>query len=333
MEADRFILLKQLESSKISMPSCSGSRNPTEYVRRGDLTTPAAIDRDYNYLVGIERHLENVDRQMDERGIEVEHPEHKPWAKKHRLQKGEINIDRAIARCGVIVDHAPKGMRRQKDNRNGWNKRHKCMMWTVEWIDHEGRSRLGLVPETTALNDAHRKLTEDDRRQSRKRKLDGTEDTKPEFASRASEDVSKPTTFSGVSDTAAETTEADVPQMHFYLQRPHTAGRSRVLIPLPPSSPLSDSLRGHVVLEFPTIYALPHPPSSLPQGFQSESQYLGYSNEQDEPKTIIPAISSTATPAKPETQEGGIRAADAAVVDNKKLLDVVLQDLGSNTMI
>ncbi|KAK5004896.1 Box C/D snoRNA accumulation, partial [Cryomyces antarcticus] len=48
-------------------------------------------------------------------------------------------------------------------------------------------------------------------------------------------------------------TVPEPPEPHFYLVKPYTSTSRRVLIPLPSSATLAHSLRGQVVLEFPTI--------------------------------------------------------------------------------
>lgn len=103
---------------------CTGVRDPTAYVKRNDLATPTGIDRDFNFLVGIERHLENVEKDVEQRGIEVDQAEApKPWARRKPLQKGEANINAGIARCRVTVERAPKGMQRSRENKTHWNKK------------------------------------------------------------------------------------------------------------------------------------------------------------------------------------------------------------------
>jgi len=43
----------------------------------------------------------------------------------HRLgpRKGEVNVQRALERTGVIVDRAPKGMVRSRENKTHWHKK------------------------------------------------------------------------------------------------------------------------------------------------------------------------------------------------------------------
>lgn len=63
-------------------------------------------------------------------------------------------------------------------------------------------------------------------------------------------------------------------ELHFYLVKALTSSTTRVLIPLLPTSTLDTCLRGQVVLEFPTIQVLKHPPNDLPEGFQLERAYI-----------------------------------------------------------
>lgn len=62
--------------------------------------------------------------------------------------------------------------------------------------------------------------------------------------------------------------------LYFYLAKPLTSSLTRVLIPLRSDSTFSTCLRGQVVLEFPTIQVLKHPPTALPDGFQLERDYV-----------------------------------------------------------
>jgi hypothetical protein len=45
-------------------------------------------------------------------------------------------------------------------------------------------------------------------------------------------------------------------KLYFYLHRPRTATRQKVLIPLSPTVPFTTALRNRTILEFPTIYVL-----------------------------------------------------------------------------
>jgi hypothetical protein len=65
------------------------------------------------------------------------------------------------------------------------------------------------------------------------------------------------------------------PPLHFYLLKPSTTTSQKVLIPLHRNATLTSCLRDRTVLEFPTIYVLPHAPASLPaEDYILEEQYL-----------------------------------------------------------
>ena len=104
---------------------CSGIRDPTAYVKRKDLVTPAGVDRDFNFLVGIERQLEHGEQDVEKRGIDVRPlEEQKPWLQKKRpLKRGEYNITEALNRGGITVERAPKGMQRERLNKTHWHKK------------------------------------------------------------------------------------------------------------------------------------------------------------------------------------------------------------------
>jgi len=120
------------------------------------------------------------------------------------------------------------------------------------------------------------------------------------------------------------------PTLHFYLLRPHTPSSSHVLIPLPRTTTLSSCLQHRVILEFPTIYTLPHAPRSLPGGFILESEFLGHSKEEAE--EIEELLSTVRTPLGPaygehEAEDARTRGAQAGL-DDRKILDVLRKDLG-----
>ena len=69
---------------------------------------------------------------------------------------------------------------------------------------------------------------------------------------------------------------------HYYLIKPRTPIPSTVLIPLSPRAPLSHSLRGRAVIEFPTVQILKQPPTALPEGFVLEREYGLFVGRQEE---------------------------------------------------
>ena len=111
---------------------CSGVRDPAAYLKRNELATESAFDRDFNFITGIERSLERADRDADNRGIDLtqsvqadesEAGDSKGPAtgskRKHPgqgLAKGEAGFLRGAEAGGVRVIRAPKGMSRNKQN-------------------------------------------------------------------------------------------------------------------------------------------------------------------------------------------------------------------------
>ncbi|KAL8718207.1 MAG: hypothetical protein Q9225_004634 [Loekoesia sp. 1 TL-2023] len=141
--------------------SCNGIRDPAAYVKRSDLATPKGIDHDYNYLTSIERQFDIAERNFESRGI-VLYDESPNGAKRkrHKPAKGEIPLENAIKQCRVVVDKAPKGMSRQRQNATHWDKknRRKRIIWTVEWVHKNGSRETGQCPDTEPIGVAYTKV-------------------------------------------------------------------------------------------------------------------------------------------------------------------------------
>ncbi|KZF19436.1 hypothetical protein L228DRAFT_285854 [Xylona heveae TC161] len=366
---------------------CSGVRDPAAYLKRSELATPSAFDRDYNFISGIERGLDRADRDADIRGIELGREENER-ARRSKWnsgpKKGEVNVQKALERARVIVDRAPKGMTREKENRTSWNRKYKCLSWTVEWFHPDGRRELSGCLETWPLCEGYSRILEKDSAgKKRKRETDdeaarptpkdailenasagqeltrtGEDETSnpaetqnpenaepiqsstqptpaphdPEVTDSQNLESSNPTeppptpsvpsenanstsapptnppqspqdqqaTDTPTSDPPAPHSEQnqdstsspqesnetkhiqEIPNIHMYLLRPHTASSSKVLIPVAQSSSLAECLRERVVLEYPTFYILLSPPPSLPDGFILEADYLGQQRAEEE---------------------------------------------------
>ncbi|KAL8673175.1 MAG: hypothetical protein Q9168_002404 [Polycauliona sp. 1 TL-2023] len=141
--------------------SCNGVRDPATYIKRSDLATPKSIDHDYNYLTSIERQLDNAERDAESKGIllfDGKQDGQKPKA--HQQAKGELPLQNAIKRCRIMVDRAPKGMSRQKQNETKWDRKGKRVVWTVEWVHRNGTRELGRCPDTEPLGVAYTKLVD-----------------------------------------------------------------------------------------------------------------------------------------------------------------------------
>jgi len=89
---------------------CTGKRDPTKFMKKSELATPAGIDHDYNFLSGIERDLEKADKSVAERGLAV--------GLNARLKGDQSQkLDWQFSAAGVKVIRAPKGMSRAKENK------------------------------------------------------------------------------------------------------------------------------------------------------------------------------------------------------------------------
>ncbi|KAK2812906.1 hypothetical protein FQN50_000927 [Emmonsiellopsis sp. PD_5] len=148
---------------------CSGVRDPAAYLKRKELATPSAFDRDFNFISGIERFVERAERGAERRGVELRRDEvgggddgegdrRRKRVRKEQPVKGEVALMRGLETARVMVIRAPRGMSRAKMNLTGWNKKWRCLSWTVEWVvvDDGGEGRRGISKclETTRVREA-----------------------------------------------------------------------------------------------------------------------------------------------------------------------------------
>jgi hypothetical protein len=127
--------------------SCNGQRDPAAYLKRSEWATPSGIDRDYNYLKSVERHVDRTGQDVRERGITAGHSGRggergaagnkkvsKAWAPGSALQKYLSDKD-------IRVEKAPTGMSRQKANMTRVTNKGN-VMWTVEWVAEDGTKNI-----------------------------------------------------------------------------------------------------------------------------------------------------------------------------------------------
>ncbi|KAL8802970.1 MAG: hypothetical protein Q9182_003458 [Xanthomendoza sp. 2 TL-2023] len=282
--------------------SCNGIRDPAAYLKPRELATPKGIDHDYNYLTSIERQLDNAERNADSRGILLYSDNQK---KLHHPVKGEVPLENAIKQCRVVIDRAPKGMSRHKQNETHWDRRAKRIIWTVEWVHKDGSREVGKCPDTEPLSAAYARLVapkavEVEKPPKKKRKANKDE-SKSTITAPITPPQDKPSRLPATSPTVPQMLSLDHhattpllqsppfreppllspkleqpsgPHIHFYLLLPSTPTSYRVLVPLSSSDTLSTALTDRLVLEFPTIYALKQSPEKLPTGFVAEEDYL-----------------------------------------------------------
>jgi hypothetical protein len=100
--------------------SCTGAVDPAKFVPRNELlSSPTTLNRDYNFLLSVDRRLALGKRTADEMGPQRKH-------------------QRIYTKNGVRVRSLPAGMQKARMNKSGWNNRRKSFYWTVEWIfDHQ----------------------------------------------------------------------------------------------------------------------------------------------------------------------------------------------------
>ncbi|KAL8664929.1 MAG: hypothetical protein Q9202_002638 [Teloschistes flavicans] len=278
--------------------SCNGIRDRAAYVKRKDLATPRAVDHDYNYLTSIERQLDIAERHAESRGICLYNDRQAEARKKAgKPTKGEIPLRAAIQQNRVMVDTAPKGMSRQKQNKTHWDSRKKRIVWTVEWVHKDGSRETGQCPGSEALNAAYSRFiasspsqktgkAEVQERLQKKRRLDIEN---PTMTAQVTETKSKKDQASAITTKGItadpmrslivaqpypSSSQSKPQELYFYLLLPSTPTSYRVLIPLTPQEELAQALADRFVLEFPTIYALKQPPDNLPTGFKTEVEYL-----------------------------------------------------------
>ncbi|KAJ5279225.1 Zinc finger HIT-type [Penicillium angulare] len=150
---------------------CSGVRDPAAYLKRNELTTETAFDRDFNFITGIERSMERADRDAENRGIDLargtgtaqnaEEDTAGPSTgqkRKHPQQglvKGEASFLRGAEAGLVNVIRAPRGMTRNKLNNSRWHPKHKCLSWSVEWISKDGEKILRNCLENCSIAESY----------------------------------------------------------------------------------------------------------------------------------------------------------------------------------
>lgn len=114
-------------------------RDPAAYLKRSELATESAFDRDFNFITGIERSLERAEREVEDQGIELARGPGADGAgsgevgdvaggvgRKRKLQgqglvKGEAGFLRGAEAGAVKVVRAPRGMSRNKENTSRWH--------------------------------------------------------------------------------------------------------------------------------------------------------------------------------------------------------------------
>jgi hypothetical protein len=304
------------------------------------LATPAGIDHDYNFLSKIEREVERSDRLItEERGLVEKKELLKDWEAEREREEWRSSrgygdregrgrgssgfrdrrqqrvkrvspLEETFQRARVVVDRAPKGMKRAVTNTTNFSRNQKCLNWQVEWVLDRERwlgkmlesEKIGVAYQRCLQEKKRESLTEEEKKGEKKRKAREISErgrekrAKLEVAAAALPALMSPAllqkgdgTWSiGISSSnlphlanvlkipGLPSQPVVDPNLHFYLHRPYTpAHLPTVLIPLSASEPLSIQLQNHTVLEYPTIYVLDTDPNHLPSEYMLEDIFLG----------------------------------------------------------
>ncbi|KAI7350841.1 hypothetical protein KC320_g5336 [Hortaea werneckii] len=118
--------------------SCNGKRDPAAYQKKSQLATASGLDRDYNYLKGVERHIDTASQEAEDRGIGAKNASSKNVLRGWRADSA---LQRYLVQNNINIEHAPKGMSRQKNNQTRPTKSNR-IVWTVEWLTADGQRTL-----------------------------------------------------------------------------------------------------------------------------------------------------------------------------------------------
>jgi hypothetical protein len=321
--------------------ACTGIRDPAAYIPKSTLQTSSGIDRDYNFLSGLERNIDRADKETSERGVALD-GKGKAVFQKRWHDNGALG--KYLRDNGIVVHKAPIGMARQKANQTRFIAKSKRIVWSVEWVVG-GEKKVVEVDESRTLEEAYKELMVEKERESKKRKRmqddaatkarkQKVHTEKTEIEETTAEDVtSRMETAPGPegettniptiapSTDEAKTTDASQEQQpseeaplaqettHFYLQKPHTSSTNTVLIPLTSTTTLTTALHQQHVLEFPTIYAFttidtPESTNPLPNGFITVQQYTKHITDDD--KELEGLMSSIPKEQRKIALDGGI---------------------------
>ncbi|KAH7397091.1 hypothetical protein BKA66DRAFT_566229 [Pyrenochaeta sp. MPI-SDFR-AT-0127] len=224
---------------------CSGQRDPTKFVKKSQLVTPAGIDHDFNFLAGIERNLEKAERVVGATDVGAS-SDAQP---KSRSQQAGIQYNRLEQAARVKIIRAPKGLSRQKENKSHPSSTKKAknnIVWTVEWIDNAKRRVLTETSSTFSIAHAH----PFDQHKGKKRKL-GT-DTPVTTTSTDTQDAQATSTDQ---DKSLQSLEPDVNEQKRE-EHPPTRRRTSALA----EEQIPATAKGEIHL------ADPHPPDARNDG-------------------------------------------------------------------
>ncbi|KAK4935197.1 hypothetical protein LTR10_023697 [Elasticomyces elasticus] len=331
---------------------CSGIRNPAAYRKRADLATPGSVDQDFNFITSVERSLQKADDMPlnREKALAPSGLRHQ----QHGSKKGRLDTE--VEERGIRLVRAPHGLSRNRQNKSRWgSQKENCIMWTTEWIHHDGTTRMQNILESRTVREAfvhcfgknallgkrkrkrsdletaNVRATEDDTLAVQATQEEAIQDPPPTENNVALEDpipddaapLHEELQVPNTSEEAATKTQASdatdpLHSLHFYLLRPMTTAKLKCLIPISQTSTLKDVLQGRTILEFPTFYVRQELPEALPEPFITEEKYDNHYGKE------IPIDLPAYVPNDTATNEPPTSLAD---IDEQKVLEVLQKDL------
>ncbi|KPI38199.1 Box C/D snoRNA protein 1 [Cyphellophora attinorum] len=288
--------------------SCSGIRDPAAYKRRADLATASSIDSDFNFITSLERSLTQADDDS------------KPTMRVFKKVTDSERLAGLVKERGITWRRAPKGMKRRLENHtrieNGG------VSWTVEFLLPEAKRVCLLVPDSRTVGEAWEMGTaKPQKSKGGKRKRSSGEE--------GAMAAKKQQAASPSSDARIVTADFDQ-EHHFYLLRPNTLSKVKVLRPVNRTEKLIDILRIRVVMEYPTLYVKAEPPDRLGPPFMLEEKYLTEYGEDVSAPPAAPAQEPASDDEEGEVHESEPPMPEAvlkAMQDPSKVLAVLQADL------
>lgn len=290
---------------------CSGVRDPAAYKKRSALATPSSVDQDFNFITGVERSLQRAEDDVEERQIHL-HPA--GLGRSQQVDKLEI----AAKERGIRLIRAPQGLSRRKQNTSHPAHQGQNILWTVEWIHQKGWTRLANCLDSQTVADAFHSFFRKTTTKKRKRKQghDKRKEHRTDEGHEQNDEHRGEETAVNSDDEQAPESDLRPDGLHFYLHRPLTSSKIKVLVPVPRGLTFKELLKGKTLLEFPTIYVRFDPPESIPEPFMLEQTYL---EQHGEEVAILPTV----------TESGSTNDVHTADVDAGKVLGILESGLKS----
>lgn len=291
--------------------------------------------------------MERADRDAENRGIHIDHghgdeggagvgeKRKRPGNDPGGLVKGEAGFLRGAQSGEVQVIRAPRGMTRNKQNNSRWHPKQKCLIWAVEWIGPDGERKIRTCLESCHVAEAYDRFyplpkqerkKEQGQEQEQEQEQEQTQQKSEAPTEQEQQPQPEPATQPQPTEQQSEPTPAIASHrdVYFYLHRPRTPTKQAVLIPLAPAMTLTSALRGRTVLEFPTIYILPDSPDTIRAEDTENARFL---LEDEYLQTIGPEKEEESTGQQGQDDAQDQAAVDLGQVDEKKVLEVLKQDL------